>query len=114
MKCPRNNSGTFGKTTRQNLRYAFFRWVLPWLAATVIRLLRLTWRVRLVGPEPIFGDRPLVFCFWHGLQAGLFAHYRLRPVTVLASRSRDGALQARILEKLGFQVLIDDYLENRH
>jgi lysophospholipid acyltransferase (LPLAT)-like uncharacterized protein len=45
-----------------------------------------------------------VFCFWHGRQAGLFAHPRPRPVAVLASLSRDGALQARILARLGFDV----------
>ncbi|MCK9464127.1 MAG: DUF374 domain-containing protein [Proteobacteria bacterium] len=70
----------------------------------VIRLLRATWRVRLSGPAPPYRDGPVVFCFWHGRQAGLFAHPRPRPVAVLASRSRDGALQARILARLGFDV----------
>jgi hypothetical protein len=46
----------------------------------------------------------VVFCFWHGRQSGLFAHPRPRPVAVLASLSRDGALQARILARLGFDV----------
>ncbi len=78
---------------------------LAHLAALFIRLLRLTWRVRLVGPEPVFGPRPLVVCFWHGRQVGLFAHYRPRQVAVLSSLSRDGTLQARILKILGFEVL---------
>jgi lysophospholipid acyltransferase (LPLAT)-like uncharacterized protein len=82
--------------------------VLKALAAlfgvVVIRLLRATWRVRLTGPAPPYRDGPVVFCFWHGRQAGLFAHPRPRPVAVLASRSRDGALQARILARLGFDV----------
>jgi hypothetical protein len=69
-----------------------------------IRLLRATWRVRLSGPTPPYRDGPVVFCFWHGRQAGLFAHPRPRPVAVLASLSRDGALQARILARLGFEV----------
>ncbi len=46
-----------------------------------------------------------MFCFWHGRQAGLFAHPRRRPVAVLSSLSRDGSLQARILSLLGFVVL---------
>jgi hypothetical protein len=74
------------------------------LAAAAVRLLRATWRVRLLGPEPPYGSGPIVFCFWHGRQAGLFAHPRPRPVSVLASLSRDGALQARILARLGFVV----------
>jgi hypothetical protein len=78
---------------------------LAYIAALCIRVLCLTWRVRLVGPEPIFGDKPLIFCFWHGRQVGLFAHYRPRQVAVLSSLSRDGTLQARILKILGFEVL---------
>jgi lysophospholipid acyltransferase (LPLAT)-like uncharacterized protein len=74
------------------------------LASLLIRLLRATWRVSLSGPCPA-GGAPLVFCFWHGRQAGLFAHPRRGPVAVLSSLSRDGDLQARILARLGFTVL---------
>ncbi|MCP4674275.1 MAG: lysophospholipid acyltransferase family protein [Deltaproteobacteria bacterium] len=80
--------------------------ILAFLASVTIRLLRLTWRVRLLGPSPYDEtDRPLVFCFWHGRQAGLFAHPRRKPIAVLSSLSRDGSLQARILRLLGFVVL---------
>ncbi|MCP4602511.1 MAG: lysophospholipid acyltransferase family protein [Proteobacteria bacterium] len=79
--------------------------ILAFFASLLIRLLRLSWRVRLVGPEPDYETGPVVFCFWHGRQAGLFAHPRPRPVAVLASLSRDGTLQARILRLLGFTVV---------
>jgi lysophospholipid acyltransferase (LPLAT)-like uncharacterized protein len=78
--------------------------ILAFFASLVIRLLRLTWRVRLSGPEPV-ADRPRVFCFWHGRQAGLLAYPRPRPTAVLSSLSRDGALQAKILSRLGLTVL---------
>lgn len=78
--------------------------LLSLLAVGLIRLLRLTWRVTLVGEPPDLTGPPLIFCFWHGDQAGLFAHPRTRPAAVLASRSRDGALQAKILIRLGFRV----------
>lgn len=81
------------------------RTFLAYLAFFLIRFLKFTWRVQLVGPEPDYSSGPLVFCFWHGRQAGLFAHPRPRPVAVLASRSRDGELQARILGLLGFFVV---------
>lgn len=81
------------------------RAILAFFAAALIRILRRTWRVRLVGPDPGFESRKVVVCFWHGRQAGLFAHPRPVPVAVLASRSRDGSLQARILGRLGFRVL---------
>ena len=79
--------------------------LLAYVVSVLIRLLRWSWRVRMVGPEPVFGTNPLIVCFWHGRQVGLFAHYRPRPVAVLASLSRDGTLQARILGYLGFRVL---------
>ena len=78
--------------------------LLALLAVALIRLLRFTWRVTLIGDPPDFEGPPLVFCFWHGDQAGLFAHPRVRPAVVLASRSKDGELQARILTRLGFRV----------
>jgi len=80
------------------------RAILALLGATLIRALAATWRVRLLGPEPPYGKGPIVFCFFHGAQAGLFAHPRPRKVAVLASLSRDGSLQAKILRRLGFDV----------
>ncbi len=80
------------------------QWFLAGLAAMVIRLLQLTWRVRVRGPAPDTA-KPVVACFWHGEQAGMFAHPRTRPVVVLASLSKDGALQSRILRRLGFVVV---------
>jgi lysophospholipid acyltransferase (LPLAT)-like uncharacterized protein len=81
------------------------RSLLALLGAALLRVLSSTWRVRLRGPEPPYERGPIVFCFWHGAQAALFAHPRPRPVAVLASLSRDGTLQAKILARLGFEVL---------
>lgn len=80
------------------------RALLAFLASWALRALRVTWRVRLAGPDPGYDSGPLVFCFWHGRQSGLLAHPRPRPVAVLASRSADGTLQAGILARLGFVV----------
>ncbi len=71
----------------------------------MIRALRATWRVTLCGPDPNAEPGPFVFCFWHGNQAGLLAHPRVRPAAVMTSLSRDGALQAKILSRLGFEVV---------
>ena len=79
--------------------------VLGSLAAWAVRLLRSTWRVRLVGPEPPSDDTPNIFGFWHGEHAGLLAHPRVRPVAVLVSPSRDGALLQRVLANLGFHTV---------
>ena len=81
------------------------RAVLAFLLAAVLRLMRLTWRVTIIGPAPPYDEGPVVFCFYHGRQSGLFAHPHRRPVAVMSSLSRDGALQARILRSLGFAVV---------
>ena len=74
------------------------------IAAWVLRALIRTWRVTLCGPDPNALPGPFVFCFWHGNQAGLLAHPRVRPAAVMTSLSRDGALQTRILNHLGFET----------
>jgi lysophospholipid acyltransferase (LPLAT)-like uncharacterized protein len=79
--------------------------VLCFLASVLIRFLRLTWRVTIAGsyPPPLY--KPVVFCFWHGEQAGLFAYPHKRRVVILSSLSKDGALQSCILKRLNFVVV---------
>jgi lysophospholipid acyltransferase (LPLAT)-like uncharacterized protein len=83
----------------------FFLGLLAIFAALFIRLLIFTWRIRLHGPEPNDLPGPFVFCFWHGNQAGLLAHPRVRRAVVMTSLSKDGSLQAEILRRLGFIVV---------
>jgi lysophospholipid acyltransferase (LPLAT)-like uncharacterized protein len=79
--------------------------LLSSLAILILRFLRFTWRVRIIADTPLDTETPLVFCFWHGRQAGLFAFPHFRPVAVMSSLSRDGEIQARILSALGFRVV---------
>lgn len=81
------------------------QWALSLFLSFVIRVLSLTWRVRLLGPDPYSVPGPRVFCFWHGNQAGLFGHPRPHPLVVMSSLSRDGSLQARILSRFGIEVV---------
>ena len=74
------------------------------LAAAFIRLLRMTWRVRIVTQASLPQNRPVVFCFWHGDQAALFAYHQKKPIVVMSSLSADGTLQANILTRLGYVV----------
>lgn len=78
--------------------------MLSVLATLVIRIFRLTWRVNIQYAVSLPKDRRLVFCFWHGEQASLFAYRHSNPVVVLASLSQDGQLQTQILQRLGFTV----------
>jgi len=80
--------------------------VIPRLAAGVIRLLGATLRVEDVcAPGVPAGDTlpgPTVFAFWH--RSLLLAAYRFRGlgIAILISRSFDGELIARTVERLGF------------
>lgn len=75
----------------------------------VARLWLATLRVRLeVHPSLLAGDAarvPWVLSFFHGTQWPLLAWSRRRKTAVMVSLSKDGAMQARALALLGFDVV---------
>ena len=89
-------------TFRQRLALA----VVPRLASFVIRCLGVTLRYRDVcypGPFPGYDmPPPGVFAFWHRCLLASAWHFRNRGIAVLISRSFDGELIARTVERLGF------------
>ncbi len=50
-------------------------------------------------------QKPIVYAFWHGRQLGLFKANPEKRLTILASLSRDGAMQALICKKFGLEVV---------
>lgn len=83
-----------------------FKAFVVWLVA---RLVLATVRVRVLHGERLdrarAGGGPLIFAFWHGRQLGLFKANPARKLAVLASHSRDGAMQARICRRFGLEVV---------
>jgi lysophospholipid acyltransferase (LPLAT)-like uncharacterized protein len=88
------------------------RAVAPDVVASAVRVLGATLRFTAAGLEDLgaFWDaqRPLIYVVWHGrmlmmpwINARLRRTARARAVTVLASRSRDGELVARYVERFG-------------
>jgi lysophospholipid acyltransferase (LPLAT)-like uncharacterized protein len=86
----------------------------PPLAAAVVRLLGVTLRVTVAGADGLqhhwAAAEPLIYAIWHGrilmvpwLHARLAAAHGARPVTVLASRSEDGELVARYVQRFGLE-----------
>lgn len=75
-----------------------------WLLTLAVRLLVRTLRVTFVGPSPASLPHPCVYAFVHGRQVPLLRWPRSRTA-VLASLSRDGRLQARVMRRFGFEVL---------
>lgn len=85
--------------------------LLSTLAVSIIRLIFLTVRLRVVDPigfEQSKPKGPLILCFWHNrILAITLAFLRKYPsdkrkgVTVLTSPSRDGEVLSQIMDKLG-------------
>jgi hypothetical protein len=78
--------------------------LLAWLVALAARLLLRTLRVTFVGPPAAALPHPCIYAFVHGRQVPLLRWPRPRTA-VLASLSRDGRLQARVMRRFGFDVL---------
>jgi len=84
--------------------------VAPGPARWVVRSLAVTLRIREVGTEQVapFWERgaSLIYAVWHGRILMLPCLYApAHRVHVLASRSRDGELEARFLRRFGFEVV---------
>lgn len=77
---------------------AFASSALAWL----LKLLRLTWRVRYEGVDPFARDESFVAAVWHRNLIIAAPIFPSRQVLVPVSRSRDGDLTVAVLEKLGF------------
>ena len=96
-----------GKPLRMTQRATGGRW-LPLLITLVYRAWSATWRVRLVDREVLesaLSDGATVICLWHGEQAPLLHAHGHRNIWGMASKSADGELLARIIERLGYGVI---------
>ncbi|HZY61147.1 MAG TPA: lysophospholipid acyltransferase family protein [Edaphobacter sp.] len=92
-------------TFRQRLALA----IVPRLASAVICCLGVTLRYEDVaepGTLPGYGfPPPAVYALWHRCLLASAWHFRNRGVTILISRSFDGELIARTVERLGFVAI---------
>jgi len=88
----------------------------PPVAASLVRLLGATLRLRAEGVEALVPSwaaaRPLIYCVWHGrilmvpwLNARLRRTHGARAVSVLASRSRDGSILGGFVSRFGLDVV---------
>jgi lysophospholipid acyltransferase (LPLAT)-like uncharacterized protein len=72
-------------------------------------MLARTWRIRIVGREPVdqarVEHRPLAFTFWHGQMLPLLWQHRDEGVAILISSHRDGEIIARVAESFGFRTV---------
>ena len=85
-------------------------WVY-WLLAQLVRLLRLTYRTRVVDPHDFLGRRepwPVIFVLWHNrilFLADCFPKHARRRAAALISGSRDGEYAAAFIRRFGLDVV---------
>jgi len=84
------------------------RWTEPAsaLAAAALRLLGATWRIRRTNTAAVdawlAGGGRCIYTIWHSQILATMYEYRDLHVAALVSRSRDGEVVARAIERLGF------------
>ena len=92
------------------------RGIAPAVGAVLVRLVGVTWRVRVVGVDEVEGmwreRRAVIYIVWHGrilIVPWLYRRLRrrrgIRAPLVLVSRSRDGELGTRYVEHFGLSVI---------
>lgn len=83
--------------------------LMPAVAAALIRLLGLTWRVRIVGGEHFerlrAAQQPFMYILWHGELLPLIWHHRNQGVFILVSEHKDGELVAQAASRLGYGLV---------
>ncbi len=79
---------------------------LPYLTAAALRVLHWTCRFEIVGEEnyleALKGEGPKIAAFWHFSYPSILYFFRDRGYLTIISRSRDGELAARMVQRLGF------------
>jgi lysophospholipid acyltransferase (LPLAT)-like uncharacterized protein len=83
--------------------------VLSFIGWAVMFLWSSTVRIRFVDrdiPEGLHAQgKNIIYAFWHGRQFLLFYAYRNTGVVIPASESRDGEIQAGIIDRFGLGVV---------
>jgi len=84
------------------------RWTVR-AGTALIRLLAMTWRVRVENDAELnaarAADRRVIYTLWHGELLPLLWHHRGRRIAVVISEHRDGEIIAQIAERLGYTTV---------
>lgn len=84
------------------------RWTVR-LGAIVIRLLAMTWRIRVTNDgqldAPRAAGRRFIYTCWHGELLPLIWYHRARGIVIVISEHRDGEIIARIAESIGYSTV---------
>lgn len=93
---------------RFSLRQRFLLWLISRSAYVLIWLVGSTLRFQITLEEGSLADGrrralPGIYCFWHRAVIPSAYHFRNMQIGIMISRSFDGEVIARIVEKFGFR-----------
>lgn len=97
-----------GLHRRFSLRQRFALAFISRIVYLAIRLIGPTLRLQTISEAGSEGEprtRPAIYCFWHRCVFSAAYIFRRHQIRVLTSRSYDGELIARIIERLGFRAV---------
>ncbi len=84
------------------------RW-LSLIGSWIIRLLGVTWRVRMIDAGPIdrirHDGQPVALLLWHGQLLPLLYVMRFQSIACLISTHKDGELIAQVARRLGCKLI---------
>jgi lysophospholipid acyltransferase (LPLAT)-like uncharacterized protein len=82
---------------------------LSFVGAALIRLIGVTWRVRLIDAGPVdrlrHDGQPVALLLWHGQILPLIYVMRFQSIACLVSTHKDGELIAQIARRLGCKLV---------
>ena len=83
--------------------------VLPLLARLTILFIGATSKIKIAEENTLTGlkknNKGIIFAFWHGHQFMPVYYYRNKNCWTMTSKSRDGELQTKIIEGLGYRTV---------
>lgn len=92
-----------------SLKDRFLAWFISSVGYFIIYFIGKTSRLRFHKPPQaaalLSSDRPFLYAFWHRYQLFLAYAHRDQGVNVVISRSKDGELIARAVERLGYRTV---------
>jgi lysophospholipid acyltransferase (LPLAT)-like uncharacterized protein len=95
---------------KQNMRRFLYRYLLPYGALLLGKIVNLTYRVKLFDAEKeckiLDNGGGLIYSSWHQrFFPGISFFSKRKPIAIIVSRSRDGTFISRILELLGWYAV---------
>ncbi len=93
----------------KNIKRRLARWFLPMLIYGIMRLLRATMRMEIVGaeiPRPFHArGEGVIHIFWHGRMLMMPFVYQGTCMNVLISTHGDGEIIANVMRRFGFDLV---------